>query len=110
MNVLDIVKPKTRNKSHLKALLFADLINRGYDVFIDVTSNSLVQYTKGLKGYAKIKFDIVIYIKDKPLIAIMINPTNRRFTKSKFYGIPIIVLDHRKYTRKEAFEELLKRF
>lgn len=106
MTFLEIQKPTKRNKSHLKALIYHNLFLLGYDVWIDVSSNALVKYTAGLKGYAKTKFDIVIYSKDKAIGIVMVSPTSRRFTKSKFYGIPVIVINHEKYEPNKALEEI----
>lgn len=108
MEILEIPKPKEKNKSHLKAELYTRLNNLGYDVYLDVVADTLFKYTKGIKGYQKTKFDLVIYVKDRAIMVVMVSPTNRRFTKSKFYGLPVIVLDHRKFDISKAQNKILE--
>lgn len=106
MIILEVPKPREKTKSHLKALVYAHLVNKGFDVFIDVTVNSLVKYTNGLKGYQKVRFDIVVYVGVKPVLVVMVSPNNRRFTKSSLFGIPRVVIDHKKYNLPEIYKEI----
>lgn len=107
MELLSIPKPREKSKAHLKALIYVYLLDKGFDVWIDVSSNALIRYTNGLKGYQKVRFDIVVYDGNKPLLVIGISPGNRRFTKTQFFGIPVIVLDHRKFNLSEIQREIM---
>jgi hypothetical protein len=110
MEILELPKPIKRSKSHFKALLYTELYRKGFDVYIDVVSRALVKFTNDLKGYKQVKFDIVIYVDKDPKLLVMVDPTNRRGTKARFFGIPIISLHSEKYKdHQTAYKEIISK-
>ena len=108
MILLDIDKPE-RGQGHYKALIYADLFKRGFDVHLDVWSNSLFQYTSGVKGYQKTKFDIVIYIDDKARLIVNFSKKARRNTKISMYKIPIVHIDIDKWEKSNPIKEIINK-
>lgn len=108
MVLLGIDKPE-RNLAHFKALLYADLYNKGFDVHLDVWSNALYEYTSGVKGYQKTKFDIVIFVEDKARLIVNFSKNSRRKTKIGFYRIPIVNVDVDKWEKSYWMKEVIKK-
>lgn len=93
----------------MKALLYAKLYEAGFDVFIDMVSNALVSYTAGVKGYQKVQFDLIVFNDHKPVLAILVDASSRRYTKATILGVPIVRLKSDMYYQ-DAFRDVLKRF
>jgi hypothetical protein len=109
MMILEVKKPIQRNKAHLKALLYSKLYDAGFDVYIDLVSNSLVHYTSGVKGYQKIQFDLVVFVDDKPKIVVLVDASSRRYTKASIMGVPIVKLKSSEYFQ-DVYRGILKMF
>jgi hypothetical protein len=108
MVLLEINKPDRKSMAHYKALVYVDLLSKGFDVYLDVTSNALFQYTSGLKGYQKTKFDIIIFIEDKPRLVVNFSKSNRRNTKMGLFGIPILTVDVNKWEKSKVVKDAIK--
>jgi len=107
MVLLEISKPK-RNLAHYKALVYADLYKKGFDVYLDVWNYALFEYTQGIKGYQKVKFDMVIFVDDKAKLIINFTKNTRRNTKIRMYKIPIIHIDVDKWEKVNPVKEIYK--
>ena len=102
MELLDIKKPEGHSRSHYKALLYTRLYQAGFQVYIDLVSTALVRYTSGMKGYKQVKFDIVVFLDQTPTLIINFAPSNRRATKARWYGVPMVIVTKDMFTQRDS--------
>lgn len=76
---------------------------------MDVWSNALYQYTSGVKGYQKTKFDMVIYLDGKAKLIVNFTQKSRRLTKINMYKIPIVHVDIEKWEKSNPIKDIINK-